>query len=657
MVVLMQKGEIAFFRYRNRLQMGMCSSLGEDKIRFSVSMKGTVNVPIANILLSTGKIVGDWEEAAIWWSNENVQFSEIDLLELWNLVLNEEEDWQAEDLAELYFGDRVRPIQVAAMLVALEDSAYFEHGKNGYRPFTEIEVTKRQELQSRQKARVEEQTLFQKWFREWKDMKNVPNEVESWIERLKDYVLFGDQSTHHKWVGRMCEGPVTTWEIFDWLAKFGVWEVDEHLDLIREGVSTDFPVSVISASKELVLESLMADVQRRDLTSVSVVTIDDEDTTDRDDGVSLRFQENGAYTVGVHITDVASLIPMGSELDREAATRGASLYFPERKVPMFPTQVSEDLGSLCPGVSRLALSLLFDISSEGLAKNIEIVPSVIRCREKLTYDEVDIILEDPSNHLYSVLSGLYRVAEDHLVERFEKGAVALEHSERRVRVTPQRGIRVSMRPRQSRADLLVSELMVMANVACAKFCCDREIPIFYRVQQSPDLTNFENNEHELVYRYRMLSCMQRAQMTLEPGIHSGLGVSPYCQASSPLRRYADLVVQRQILASILGNPLPYNSKMIQELSFLVEERMLRASRLERCRERYWLFRYLERFVGEMFDAVVLMVWKWAFRAEIPKYGLQTNVSSCRPVKPGETVRIRLRHCDAWEDKVVFVQVD
>ncbi len=656
MAGLVREGEVAFFRYRNRLRSGVCVSVERGKARFATSAKETVNVPVANVLLATGAIVEDRRGAAAWWSQAEVEGAEIDLQEVWDLVRDEGEAWQAEDLAGFYFGDEVTPVQMAALLVYLEESLYFEANGKGYRPLSEAEVAQRREAEDREKARAEERALFQEWFREGEEGA-APADLDSWLERLKDYTLYGDRSASAGWVGRMLEAQVNPQQVFDRLVAIGVWGADEHLDLIREGVPTEFPEVAIGASEALAIESLVEDARRRDLTGVSVVTIDDADTTDMDDGVSLLFREDGTCQVGVHITDVAALIPAGSDLDREAAGRGASLYFPDRKIPMFPKQISEVLGSLCPGVPRLALSLLFDVSPDGPAGDVEIVPSVIRCREKLTYDRVNAILDDPSEHLHSAMLALHRVAEAHLIERLEEGAVALEHSERRIRVTPEGEIQVSMRPRQSRADLLVSELMVMANGACARFCRDREIPIVYRVQQAPDLSDFEETENEVVYRNRMLRRMRPAQMTLEPGTHSGLGVAPYCQASSPLRRYADLVVQRQLSAALLDAPLPYDAEAIREVSFRAEERMRQAVRLERRREQYWLFRYMEGLVGETFDAVVLEERGRGFRAEVPDYGLQADVRPCRPVEPGETVRVRLGRCNAREDAISFVQVE
>ncbi len=651
-----QEGEIVFFRYRNRLLAGACLSVERGKARFATPTQGTVNVPVENVLLATGA-VGGGREAAAWWERAEAEGAEMDLEEVWDLVRDEGESWGVEGLGDFYFEDGVRPDRLAALLVHLEACPYFEASGETYRPMTEAEVAEVREAEARAQARAKEQALFQRWLLEGEEIEGSSPYLASWVDRLKDYALYGENSAHARWVERMSGRQADRRRAFDRLVGMEVWDENEHLDLIREEVPVDFPEVVLQTAGAVKLDALLEDDRRRDLTGLSVFTIDDAFTTDMDDGVSAVFREDGTCQVGVHITDVAALIPAGSELDREAAGRVSSLYFPERKIPMFPPGVSEVLGSLCPDAPRLALSLCFDVAADGSVGAAEILPSVICCREKLTYDRADAILDDSSHSLHVSLSVLHRAAEAHWVERMQAGAVALEHAERQIRVTPEGEIQVSMRHRDSRSNMLVSELMVMANVAVAQFCRDRQIPIVYRTQQGPDLSDLEDAAHETVQRYRILRRMRPATMSLDPGAHGGLGVEPYCQASSPLRRYADLAVQRQIGAFLLGDPLPYDVQGIEEVLFQAEERRRKIGRLERRRERYWLLKYLEAFAGQAFEAVVLEAWERRFVAEILDYTLQAEVKPSRPVEPEETVSLRLSRCDPWEDSISFIHVE
>jgi exoribonuclease-2 len=197
----------------------------------------------------------------------------------------------------------------------------------------------------------------------------------------------------------------------------------------------------------------------------------------------------------------------------------------------------------------------------------------------------------------------------------------------------------------------------MANVAVARFCREQGIPVVYRTQEPADLSDLGEVENEVVRRRRVLRRMRPAQMSPEPDLHGGLGVELYCQASSPLRRYADLSVQRQIVSHLLGDPLPYDGEAIQSVLYQAEERMREITRLERRRERYWLTKYLTRFEGEQFEGVVLDARERAMNVEVLEYGLSVDVRPIRPVEPGETVTLRLGRCDPWADMITFLQVE
>jgi len=656
MNISVRENEICFFRYRNRLLAGVCLSVERGKARFATSAKDTVNVPVENVVLATGEMGQDGGAAARWWARAEAQSAEMDLAEVWELVQDEGEVWLVEDLADLYFDDAAPPNRLAALIVYLEQGRFFKADETGYRPLTEAEVAERQEAEAREQAREAERALFQRWFLAREDAGAAPETLEDWVGRLKDYVLNGEQSIHVRWVERMSGGQANARRAFARLVAHGVWGVDENLDLIRKEVPIAFPEVVVRAADALSLDAHLADSRRQDLTGMRIFTIDDETTADMDDAVSVTAQEDGTYRVGVHITDVASLIPAGSELDREAVARGSSLYLPEQKIPMLPPQVSEGLGSLRPGEPRLALSVLFDVAADGSVRRAEPVPSVVRCAEKLTYEQVDAILGMPSHALYGSMTALHQVAEAGWTERLQAGAISVDHPERKIRVTAEGQVEVTMRPRDSQSNMLVSELMVMANQAVAQFCLAGDIPIIYRTQKAPDLSEVAETENEVLHRYQTLRRMRPAEMSLDPGPHGGLGLAVYCQASSPLRRFPDLAVQRQAVAALLGEPLPYNAEGIREVAFLVGDRMREIVRLERRRERYWLLKYLSGFVGEEFEGMVLEAREREMRVEVTVYAFQTDARPGRPVTPGETIRLRLGRCDPWADAISFTQV-
>jgi len=656
MPVPVQVNEIAFFRYRNRLLAGVCLSATRAKLRFAVSLREVVNVPADNLLLATGSSADDPRQAKTWWDRAVEESAEIDLEELWDLVGAEDEAWQAKDLGDLYYSGEVTPREIAALVVHLEGCPFFVPEGAGYRPRSEAEIAEHRAAQEREQAREEERALFGRWMRRDEEVDVPQSLLGRWTDRLSDYVLNGEQSPHARWVSRMCEDGADPKRVFERLVAHGLWEADEHLDLIRREVPLAFPPAVARSADELRLEALLGDTRRTDLRDLQVLTIDDASTTDMDDAVSAVLREDGSWQVGVHITDVASLISPNSELDNEAAARGSSLYFPDRKIPMLPPAVSADLGSLLPGEPRLTLSLLFEVEDDGTVGSCEPVLSVVRSAGKVAYDEADAILADPGHRLHTPLSFLHHVAEVAWTERLQAGAISVDHPERQVRLRADGQVEVVLAPRNSPADLLVSELMVTANSALAEFCRAREMPVAYRVQKEPDLSDLEETDNDILHRFRVLRRTRPASMSLEPGAHGSLGVPAYCQASSPLRRYGDLCVQRQVVAALLGEPLAYDAEEMRAICFQAEERMREAVRLERRRERYWFLKYLAGLVGETFQAVVLEPRGRDMIVEVVDYAFQSPARVSPSAEPGDVVEVRLGRCDPWEDRIAFTQV-
>ncbi len=633
----------------------MCLSKSGGKIRFSAPGQGSVSVPEENVLLAIDTAASGPKEAAKWWDAAVAESEGIDLEEIWDLLREEGEAWPLLGLSELYHDGEATPRQLAALLVHLEGSRYFEGCESGYRPMSVDEVAERREAEAREAARAEERQRFRRWFSDRDSSAGVPD-AGAWHARLQDYVLQGDKSVHAQWVRRMAGEEVDPRRVFGRLVDEGVWAADEHLDLIRKGVPTEFPEVVLQAADTLAADHLLTDARRRDLSSLPVITIDDSHTTDRDDGLSIVWDDDGTCRVGIHITDVAALVPSGSELDLEAMNRVTSLYFPDRRIPMFPAAISEGIGSLRPDVPCLALTVCLEVADDGSVGDAEIFPSIIRCAQKLTYEEADGILEDTEHPFHLALGGLRRVAQAHCGKRLHDGAISLERTERVVRVAPDGEIEVTTRVRTSPANFLVSEFMIMANVAIARFCQRQGIPTVYRAQVAPDFSDLEETDNESLNRYRILRRMRPASMSLTPEAHGGLGVDLYCQASSPLRRYPDLAIQRQVLAALVDDPLPYDAEGIQDVLFQADERIREVGRLEGRRERYWLYRYLERSVGEPFEAVVLDSWGRGHLVEILEYGLRTDVKPAGPVKEGDVIRVRLTRTDPWGDRILFTHV-
>ncbi len=649
MNTLPKENEIALFRYRNRLMAGVCVNISHTRARFAVSTRTSHNVPIENILQTTGQIGNDKTAGTTWLNRAEATSADIDLCDLWELVVEEDEIWDLNELAELHYNHTPTSEQMSAFLVALETSIHFDAEGRRFRATDPAEVDHRLEMVARDKEREAEREAFLKW------LKFQGTGKDDWINRLKDIAIYGEQSKYAHWLERMAGETISARKAFDRLVAEGVWDQHAFVELMREDIPLNFPNLLIkeaNAIQAMYKSDLFAN--RQDLTDTDTVTIDDASTTDMDDAISVQFREDGSYQIGVHITDASALIPAYSALDEEARNRGASLYFPEAKYPMLPPILSENLGSLIPHENRLAVSLLWDVGSDGAMETPTWKLSVIRCCEKLSYDEADEILDDATHPRHAILSALFDAAETLLIQRVEAGAIAVDQIDRRVNISPDGTVNIKIKKRDSRADLLVSELMVKANVEAAKLCVEQNAPAIFRVQDAPDLSDIEPTESEQLHRYQTLTRMRAAAISLQPGLHGGLGVEPYCQTTSPLRRFIDLVSQRQLVAIIDNKALPYSVDDLTTLCPYIEERLRLINRLEQRRERYWIFHHLSQYRGQTFDALVLNTWDHRARIEILDYALQVDMRLSGQISAGKRISVRLTRVDPWADNIQFV---
>jgi exoribonuclease-2 len=648
---LPRENEIVLFRYHNRLTAGVCLQVSRTKVRFAVSPKESVNVPLENVLLASELMAESKNEASRWHESIEKASQDIKLDELWALVSEEEGVWSSEELAELYFSEEVNTQKKASFVVALDRGDFFEPEGRDFRALDPETLAAREAAAQKEENREYDRQKFVDWF-----VKGVGEAQEDWISRVQDVAVHREHSNEKRWLDRVVGETITPKRAFERLLEQGIWAEHIFLDLIREAIETDFSQAALDAIGDIPFDDLLADDSREDLRHIDAVTIDDATTKDMDDAVSVQFYEDGTFQIGVHITDVSALVPMGSELDLESSNLGASLYFPDQKIPMLPAQLSEAMGSLQPGQDRLAISMLCDVGQGGALGETRFLRSVIRCREKLSYDMADSILDEPNHLRHPMLNALFQVGEQLLMNRIDAGALSVANLNRRVEINPDGEIAVSIQTRHSRADLLVSELMVFTNAEVGRLCAVHSVPVFYRVQQAPDISEVERTENERLHRYRVLKQMRPATSSLAPGAHGGLGVTSYCQSTSPLRRYLDLTTQRQLAGFLSGQTLPYSEDDLTGLSEGNADRMRTIGRLERQRERYWLCRYLLPLRGQTFEALVLDVWSRNCKVEVVDFAWQTDVRVTRDVTPGEMISVRLNRVDDWDLEIAFGMV-
>src|SRR5438874_9094757 len=359
------------------------------------------------------------------------------------------------------------------------------------------------------------------------------------------------------------------------------------LSIIRKyHLPTEFPSDVLEQA-ERIPESVSAQqiAGREDLRNQFIVTIDPDDARDFDDAINVEKLANGGWQLGVHIADVAAYVQPGSALDREARRRGNSVYLPDRVLPMLPERLSNGVCSLKPEVDRLTHSVFIQFDKRGVAKSARFARSMIRRAHRLTYKEAYAILNSPPQdrlgerlHLAWQLGALLRR------KRFEHGALDLDFPEVKVWVDTQgEPIRLE-RVENDESHQLIEEFMLAANEAVARGMKKSAIPTIYRVHENPDPDKLaEYREFALSFGYKvgdlthraelqrllaevggkpeeqalkigLLKSLKRARYDPRPLGHYGLAKTNYLHFTSPIRRYADLVVHRALGRD--GTPLP-----------------------------------------------------------------------------------------------------
>ncbi len=354
----------------------------------------------------------------------------------------------------------------------------------------------------------------------------------------------------------------------------------DMLSIIRKHhLPTEFPAAVL-AEAERVPETVdpQAYGEREDLRDRFIVTIDPDDARDFDDAIHVEKLPGGEWELGVHIADVSAYVTPGSALDREALKRGNSVYLADRVIPMIPERLSNGVCSLNPRVVRLTHSCFLRFAKNGVPKSARFARTIIRSAHRLTYKEAFALLQNPPNdklseHLHTAwsLAALLRP------RRFAQGSLDLDFPEVKVVLDRATGRPLRLdRVENDESHQLIEEFMLAANEAVALELKNRLIPTIYRVHEKPDpeklveyrqlvlsygfkagdltnraelqrlLASFRGKPEEQALKIGLLKSLKRARYATEPLGHFGLAKNNYAHFTSPIRRYADLVVHRTL---------------------------------------------------------------------------------------------------------------
>jgi len=578
---------------------------------------------------------------------------DIDLAQMWELLVEEGEASSVAEMADLWFGSAT-PDQVAAMNRALyADRFLFKIKDSLWWPNPPEMVESLQEKARREEEAKQELAEAAQWLKAAWEGGDIAD--PAWrgrlVELLKQVAVWGQEAPEYPRVKAFLDkAKITAANApFRLLVRLKVFSEDENLDLYRLEAPLAFSQTALDTALSLRGET-HADpyaAVRTDLTHLDCFTIDGERTRDLDDALSLEALPSG-WLLGIHIADVSALVAADTPLDQEAQERGASIYLPETRLPMLPEEISEDTLSLVAQKGRWALSFMVTLDQEGEVQEWEIKPSLIRVQRRLSYGEADRLLDGDET-----LGALLRLAERLKERRLSRGGYELKLPEVWVSFDPQGKVYVTVEDQETPSHQMVAETMVMANWLAARFLAERGVPAIYRTQPEPREPINREETKTLLELWQDRRKLSRVVMELNPQPHWGLGLPQYTFATSPIRRYLDLVIHRQIVSVLLGAPLFYSPEELEKIVMVIDPAMRRAGQLKNLRLRYWLLKYLAGRVGQKLEALVVEALPHRYRLLLPD--LLLDVPFAAPatlrLKPGDLVSLRLDKVSPREDQV------
>jgi len=459
----------------------------------------------------------------------------------------------------------------------------------------------------------------------------------------------GEQLDRFMWEGELVEklGPETDARVQEALVKS------------NHNIRTRFQSDALAEAEMLPELPSEEDFEgREDLRNIPFVTIDGETARDFDDAVFVERSGKG-YKLWVAIADVAHYVPEGSALDREALERGNSYYFPMSVEPMFPENLSNGLCSLNPDVPRLSMGVVMDMSAKGVVKNARLFAAVIRSHARLTYTQIrDAVLDKKPEARAAIDGSLMPMLElcEELARkintlRSQRGSLEFELPEPVAQISGDGRIEAIHPSRRHFGHQIIEEFMIAANEAVARFLVEEGLPCMFRIHPDADeeklmnlfrflqltdpdierprsmtpkalqelIHKVEGTSREFVVNRLLLRSMKQAKYSPVNEGHFGLASDCYCHFTSPIRRYADLVVHRLVKTALSTSDAPMTipgGKKMHKVAGNLSGRERTAMEAEREIYKRLSVLYMRNKVGKTFMGVISQIMDFGFRVEL-----------------------------------------
>ena len=576
----------------------------------------------------------------------------INIKELWEILHEESEDIDIPTMTLFCFDPPLTCDHEAAVIRAFfYDRFFFKFNKIIFAPYTTEQVeNKKRQVQEDAKREI----MIQKgaaWINDVINNKNGSNTAidQDIINILKSYYLFDNNSDSCVIAKNIIKkSPLNSSEqLFNVFVKAGIWDQNKNTDLLVMQIPTHFSRDVLEQEKKITNTQVnfFDDPLRKDLTNIPLITIDGQSTLDFDDAISLENTETG-YTLGIHIIDVDAYVKSNDPIDLAARDRASSIYMPDDKLPMIPSHLSEDLCSLKENEIRPGISTIIKMNRFFEIRDYKVIPSIIKVHNQMSYAEANLL-----NGKNDPITTLYKIATLLREKRLKAGAIQITLPEVNVWLEENQEIGYLKIDRENPSRMLVSEMMIFANSLMAKFLADNNMPAVFRSQAPPKQRLFKGIETSLALNFMQRKHLSRAMIGTDPQSHSGLGVKAYATATSPIRRYHDLLTQRQIKA-VFGYDKAYSKAELENILQSISLPIANAGRIQASRKRYWIIKYLETQRGANYEAMVLDSYRDHYNVLIKEFMLESKLPpSGIKLIHGDIIQVTIQHADARRDQL------
>ena len=652
------ESELVLFRKRKEPALGIFKELrGQRLVIFSEEAK-EIEVDLEKIAFCTGIKI----EGGLTQSEKKLRLRELrreleqekqnhDLKTLWECFSSEEEgdEIKFQELKALYFPDNdTGNKEFTRLFWAVDkDDIYFKRGEKGYIARTSEDVQELIRKKEAEAKKKEERRLAVIWGRALVQGK-APDSVEefdpsNYIELITNYIIYMDNynrapeaKSYLSEIGiRDVEGAI------EFLVGIGKWDENEDPVFKRFSIKEDFPKKVEDETARVLDRSILEE-ELEDLRHLHIFSVDDENTEDIDDALSIEETSEG-FRVGIHIANVAYWVTKWGDLDNEAARRGETVYLPEKRIHMFPPKLIQSKFSLIEGQDRVSLSLLLDFDKELALRSYSFKNALIRTEKNISYEQaVDYFENDAlGKKLGEIALGLR-------CKRLDAGAFIIQLPQLKIRVGQGSEITVEKNFMNTEAHRVVAEMMILMNATAGKFLKDNNLPGIYRSQPeqiSEDARVYDTSDP--LYALSVVKYLRAPRVGLSPEPHKSLGLDVYTQVTSPIRRYTDLIMQRQIVSHLTSGEYAYSEDELENLYPRIEMGVRDKRAVERSRERFWLYKHFEEIQGKEIPGVVSSISGTRANVYLPDYLMEVpvTISIKDLLQTGKGIKVRIDSVD------------